>query len=549
MPNLREAYKEIYQSQVNEAHYNPATGKIQAEKPTREEIVKLAREAAASGPKKRQPVGSVRKNSPTFKPSSPKKAKADMESWSSYWGGPKNEEKDPSYLEPDMKKRLKNNEKAIEDMENTRANKDMVAAVRKKFDEAVADKKGNTPAYQNFKKGDNRYRAANHMDEATAMAKRGYDEAGIRNTIADKTIKANTKAGRTVDKATALEDKPTYGDDEKKEGRGKHARAQRGTFHSTNSSNPGLHGNPYNANKKPSESDPNTPERVGELQGARGKQRARVGLTPNERKLYTSYEYDRFDTILEYLISEGYADTNENALAIMANMSNAWLETIEEEWKPVENLDEKARGTRKKTNIHAYDADETLFGHGKKGKPTVQVHVNDSSGKRVQSLSNQDFNTHKLDKDKGHSYDFSEFQSAKKFGETSSPNKKVIKDLRRKQARGQNVHIITARSKFDNPSEFQGHLQKHGIDIPKNKIHYTGGMKGSDVGTKKVDTAKGIAKQSGAKNISMYDDAPKVNNAFEKEKQNNSTFKKIKTYLAKPNASGETTLRSYQATK
>ena len=42
---------------------------------------------------------------------------------------------------------------------------------------------------------------------------------------------------------------------------------------------------------------------------------------------------------------------------------------------------------------------------------------------------------------------------------------------------------------------------------------------------------------------------PKVNNAFEKEKQNNSTFKKIKTYLAKPNASGETTLRSYQATK
>ena len=74
-------------------------------------------------------------------------------------------------------------------------------------------------------------------------------------------------------------------------------------------------------------------------------------------------------------------------------------------------------------------------------------------------------------------------------------------------------------------------------------------MKGSDVGTKKVDTAKGIAKQSGAKQISMYDDAPKVNNAFEKEKQNNSTFTKIKTYLAKPNASGETILRSYQATK
>ena len=443
MHSLREAYMKIYQSQVNEAHYNPATGKIQAEKPSREEIAKLAREAAASGLKKRKPG----RNSPTFKPSSREQAQADMKSWASYFGDSKNEEKG-SYLEPDMKKRRKNNEKAIKDMENTQANRDMVDAVRKKFDEAVyggekpkpvkpvdtrlvvtnADKKANTKAYQLFKAGNSAYRAADHLKDELL-----YD--------------------------------------------------------------------------------------------------------------------DLYNFIIESLIKGGFVQDYKSAEHVIENMSDAWLETMAEEWRPVENLDEKARGTRKKTNIHAYDADETLFGHGKKGKPTVQVHVNDSSGKRVQSLSNQDFNTYKLDKDKGHSYDFSEFQSAKKFGETSSPNKKVIKDLRRKQARGQNVHIITARSKFDNPSEFQGHLQKHGIDIPKNKIHYTGGMKGSDVGTKKVDTAKGIAKQSGAKNISMYDDAPKVNNAFEKEKQNNSTFKKIKTYLAKPNASGETTLRSYQATK
>ena len=125
----------IYQSQVNEAHYNPATGKIQAEKPSREEIAKLAREAAASGLKKRKPVS---RNSPTFKPSSREQAQADMKSWASYFGGSKNEEKD-SYLEPNMKKRRKNNEKAIKDMENTQANRDMVDAVRKKFDEAVYD--------------------------------------------------------------------------------------------------------------------------------------------------------------------------------------------------------------------------------------------------------------------------------------------------------------------------------------------------------------------------------------------------------------------------
>ena len=213
----------------------------------------------------------------------------------------------------------------------------------------------------------------------------------------------------------------------------------------------------------------------------------------------------------------------------------------------LENLEEKARGTRPKKTVHAYDVDETLVGHGKKGKSNVKVHVNDASGKRVKSLSNQEFNTHKLDK--GHSYDFSEFRSAKKFGETSSANKKVIKDVKRKQARGQNVHIITARSKFDKPKEFQGHLKKHGVDVPMNKIHYTGGMKGSDIGKKKVDVASGVAKQSGTKKIHMYDDAAKVHKAFEKEKQNKPTSTTIKTHLAKPNASGETTLRSYQGTK
>ena len=40
--------------------------------------------------------------------------------------------------------------------------------------------------------------------------------------------------------------------------------------------------------------------------------------------------YDIFDTILDYLISEGYADTNENALVIMSNMSEEWRESIVE---------------------------------------------------------------------------------------------------------------------------------------------------------------------------------------------------------------------------
>jgi len=42
-------------------------------------------------------------------------------------------------------------------------------------------------------------------------------------------------------------------------------------------------------------------------------------------------ETDLFDYLLEYLVAEGYADTNDAAIAIMANMSEEWRESITEE--------------------------------------------------------------------------------------------------------------------------------------------------------------------------------------------------------------------------
>ena len=219
----------------------------------------------------------------------------------------------------------------------------------------------------------------------------------------------------------------------------------------------------------------------------------------------------------------------------------------------VEYIEEKARGSKKKSTVHAYDVDETLFGHGKKGKPNVKVHVKNEKGERVKSLSNQEFNTHKLDK--GHKYDFGEFQSAKKFKETSSPNKKVVKDIKRKIARGKNVHLVTARSKFDKPDEFHGHLKKHGINVDKKNIHYTGGMskgknKDLDVGKKKVKVVDAIAKKAKAKKAHMYDDAAKVHKGFEGAKKDKPTSMKYKTHMVAPDKkTGESKVRSYQATK
>ena len=118
--------------------------------------------------------------------------------------------------------------------------------------------------------------------EATAMAKRGYDETSIRNKIASK-----TGGGKTADKATALADRETYGNKEKKAGRENLARKQRGDFRNTTSSSPGLRGYGHQS------SDP----AVKAKQSARGAQRG--VLTPNEKKNLGREGYEMIGNSLE----------------------------------------------------------------------------------------------------------------------------------------------------------------------------------------------------------------------------------------------------------
>lgn len=57
-------------------------------------------------------------------------------------------------------------------------------------------------------------------------------------------------------------------------------------------------------------------------------------------------EFDTFDVVLEYLVSEGFAETNENALAIMANMSEEWRRSILEA-DSIDAMRERAAKRRK----------------------------------------------------------------------------------------------------------------------------------------------------------------------------------------------------------
>ena len=66
---------------------------------------------------------------------------------------------------------------------------------------------------------------------------------------------------------------------------------------------------------------------------------------------------DMFEHILEYLVAEGYADTNESALVIMANMSEEWRESIvegEEDYRPLprRKMLNKANKLRKSGDVN-----------------------------------------------------------------------------------------------------------------------------------------------------------------------------------------------------
>ena len=150
--------------------------------------------------------------------------------------------------------------------------------------------------------------------EATAMAKRGYDETEIRNKIAK-----STGGGRFADKATALENQPTYGNKSKKAARERLARSQRGDFRRTTSSNPGLHGYAYKSN------DP----AVKAKQAARGAQRG--ALTPNEKKELNREAYETYEFVASYLLENNFANTVEDANVIINNMSENWFESIMED--------------------------------------------------------------------------------------------------------------------------------------------------------------------------------------------------------------------------
>ena len=152
------------------------------------------------------------------------------------------------------------------------------------------------------------------VDEATAMAKRGHDETAIRNKIAK-----STGGGKFADKATELENRPTFGDKSKQASREKLARTQRGDFRRTTSSDYGLRLGAHKSN------DP----AVKAKQAARGAQRS--ALTPREKKMLNREAYEAYEFVASYLLENNFANTIDDANVIINNMSEGWFNQIMED--------------------------------------------------------------------------------------------------------------------------------------------------------------------------------------------------------------------------
>ena len=90
-------------------------------------------------------------------------------------------------------------------------------------------------------------------------------------------------------------------------------------------------------------------------------------------------ETDIFTQILEHLVAEGYADTNENAIAIMANMSEEWREEILDEAAANQSNKQIEKGVKT-----TYKAKGTLANHASRGLNRLPSGERESKIKRMQ---------------------------------------------------------------------------------------------------------------------------------------------------------------------
>jgi hypothetical protein len=164
--------------------------------------------------------------------------------------------------------------------------------------------------------------------------------------------------------------------------------------------------------------------------------------------------------------------------------------------------------SEEKHSLHVFDIDDTLM------HTTAKIHVKDAKGNVTRTLTNQEFNDHKLPA--GHSYDFGEFRNAAKFNQESKPIEAMIKKVKQLSVDPKN-HIIfnTARANFDDKHTFLNTFKKHGIDMKRIHVIRAGNLSAGNIpAEKKAIVIHGYVKKHKYPEVHMYDDSKTNLKAF-----------------------------------
>jgi hypothetical protein len=194
-------------------------------------------------------------------------------------------------------------------------------------------------------------------------------------------------------------------------------------------------------------------------------------------------------------------------------------------------LDEDTR----RGSLHVFDIDDTLF------HTTAKIHVKNSQGQTVRTLSNSEFNDHKLPA--GHHYDFREFRSAGKFAKESKPIVPMIKKVKAihnnivNKYPNSKIIMNTARTDFNKKGKFLMTFHRHGIPIKNIHVHRAGNETGvSSPGEAKNQVLRRQLAAHPYKRVALYDDSHGNLQHFLKLRHEypNTEFH---AYHAKPNGS------------
>lgn len=160
----------------------------------------------------------------------------------------------------------------------------------------------------------------------------------------------------------------------------------------------------------------------------------------------------------------------------------------------------------KRGSLHVFDIDDTLF------HTTAKIHVKNSKGETVRTLSNSEFNDHKLPA--GHRYDFREFRSAGKFAKESKPIvpminkvKAIHKNIVNKYPNSK-IIMNTARTDFNKKGKFLMTFHRHGIPIQHIHVHRAGNEPGAtSTGEAKNQVLRRQLAAQPYKKVALYDDS------------------------------------------